>query len=889
MSIAPSVERPVATARMLLLAAPDTDSLLTALAAVDPDSPPGPPGYRGPGPRLGMVDPTPDRLASARRLVAKGKPVRRRADLWFSPRPLLAGGGGVAFVFPGLEGEFTPKVDDVAEYLGVPAPEVSTATLGRHGSSVMSVGRLLDTAVRRLGIRPSAVAGHSVGEWAAMIAGGIVSGAEFDEMVARADLDALRVPGVEFAVLGCAADRVAPELAGRPEIVISHENSANQTVICGPEDAVGEVVAALRARAVICQALPFRSGFHTPMLEPYLGYFREGVPALRMRPAVTPVFSATTAAPFPDDPAAARELCLRHLVEPVRFRQVVRALYSSGVRAFLQLGPGQLGSLIDDTLRHDLPDAEFLVLPANSPHRSGLDQLRRCAVALWTEGAEPDFAALDPSAAQPLPRPEPLPEPVAEALPLPVAEPGRPGFAQLAALGTPLAAEMAGFLDETAKAVAAVLRAADRTETSQVLEVSLRTMPYLRDHCLMRQRPQWPQEEDLRAVVPATTMITHMIEAAERACPGLVAIAAEELKFHRWLLASPPRHVTIEVEHVGAGRVHVRLGDHAEGTVLLGSRRTPPPDAWPPGEDERVPELTAQQIYRQGWMFHGPAFQGLTRSIAVSDRSLRGLITVPPAPGALLDNLGQFLGQWLVENERNRWIALPASIARIDLHAAEPGPGSTVECALRVTDLDADSVTIDGQLCVRGVPVISVRGWVDRRFDSDERAGAVHRMPGTATLSERHPEGWWWVAERWRTLSSRDFYLHRYAGHAECAEYEQLHPVQRRAWLLRLVVVKDAVRGWLWDRGAGPVHPAELRVHQDASGRCRVTGQHGLEVPGLDIAVAQLAEIAVAQVRPAGPGPQPVVEVTDGAPPPGSSRISNPAGLPPRTYHVRSA
>jgi hypothetical protein len=98
----------------------------------------------------------------------------------------------------------------------------------------------------------------------------------------------------------------------------------------------------------------------------------------------------------------------------------------------------------------------------------------------------------------------------------------------------PLAAEMAGFLAHTAEAVATVLRAA-HPDTSgvghrEVLDVSLEAMPYLRDHCLMRQRPGWPQEEDLRPVVPATTMVTHMIEAAERAFPGLVAVAVEDIR-----------------------------------------------------------------------------------------------------------------------------------------------------------------------------------------------------------------------------------------------------------------------------------------------------------------------------------------------------------------------
>lgn len=63
-----------------------------------------------PAARLGIVDPTAKRLALARRAVAQGRPWRGRSDVWFALRPLLgkAGGGKVAFVFPGLEAEFTP-------------------------------------------------------------------------------------------------------------------------------------------------------------------------------------------------------------------------------------------------------------------------------------------------------------------------------------------------------------------------------------------------------------------------------------------------------------------------------------------------------------------------------------------------------------------------------------------------------------------------------------------------------------------------------------------------------------------------------------------------------------------------------------------------------------
>ncbi|MGH3310681.1 MAG: polyketide synthase, partial [Streptomyces sp.] len=61
--------------------------------------------------RLGIVDPTRRRLALARRAVSKGAPWRGRSDVWFSPRPMLgAAGGRTAFVFPGLEAEFDPRV-----------------------------------------------------------------------------------------------------------------------------------------------------------------------------------------------------------------------------------------------------------------------------------------------------------------------------------------------------------------------------------------------------------------------------------------------------------------------------------------------------------------------------------------------------------------------------------------------------------------------------------------------------------------------------------------------------------------------------------------------------------------------------------------------------------
>ncbi|WP_245873279.1 acyltransferase domain-containing protein [Streptomyces phaeoluteigriseus] len=260
--------------------------------------------------------------------------------------------------------------------------------LGRHGLGVVAVGRLLDTALRRTGIVPDAVAGHSLGEWTAMAAGGLYSGDEVDAFMADFDSDSLTVPGLAFGAIGAPAERVLAALRAQEwtgaGLVLSHDNAPGQSMVCGPDAAVEEFVRAFRARGVLSQVLPFRSGFHTPMLEPHLGPIKEAAGRFRLHPPHTPVWSGTTAAPFPEDEARVRELFVRHLLEPVRFRQLSEALHSAGHRVFVQVGPGALGSLVGDTLgAHD-----HLVVAANSSQRTGLAQLRRVATALWVAGAD---------------------------------------------------------------------------------------------------------------------------------------------------------------------------------------------------------------------------------------------------------------------------------------------------------------------------------------------------------------------------------------------------------------------------------------------------------------------------------------------------------------------
>lgn len=414
-STAPVKRRPATVVtepeRVLALAA-DTPARLAELLAADDATvrATAPASGRGARTRLGIVDPTAKRLALARRVVAKRRPWRGRNDVWFTTEPLLATGGKLAFVFPGLEAEFEPRTDGIAEYFGLsrhtgdrPGERYGDAAragdIGRHGIGVFGVGRLLNAALGRMGIVPDAVAGHSVGEWSAMAAGGLYAGEAVDAFLDSFDPDALRVPGVTFAVLGTGAERVLTALAERPDrrIVLSHDNAPSQSMVCGPRADVEEFVQAMRATGVIAQVLPFQSGFHTPMLAPFLDPIRTLAERFDLLlPPRVPVWSGTTAAPYPETEAEVRELFVRHLLEPVRFRLLTQALHDAGFRAFVQMGTGQLASLIGDTLQ----GRDHVAVAANSPHRDGVAQLRRVATALWTEGAPVDPALPRPGAAR---------------------------------------------------------------------------------------------------------------------------------------------------------------------------------------------------------------------------------------------------------------------------------------------------------------------------------------------------------------------------------------------------------------------------------------------------------------------------------------------------------
>lgn len=208
----------------------------------------------------------------------------------------------------------------------------------------------------RLGSKgPEAMAGHSVGEYAALAAAGVISVAEGARLVQRrgelmASAGRAR-PGAMAAVLGLNLDQVreACGAASSPGsvAVVANDNSPGQVVISGDSQAVGkagEIALGAGAKRVI--PLNVSGAFHSPLMREPAAEMAKALAKARFTQGSCPVISNVTAKPV-FDPEEWPSLLERQLESPVLWRDSISYLWSSGVRIFIECGAGEvLGGLI---------------------------------------------------------------------------------------------------------------------------------------------------------------------------------------------------------------------------------------------------------------------------------------------------------------------------------------------------------------------------------------------------------------------------------------------------------------------------------------------------------------------------------------------------------------
>lgn len=216
---------------------------------------------------------------------------------------------------------------------------------------------------RPVGSRPSVpppafVAGHSLGEYSALVAAGAVSFATAVRLVRRrGELMASAHEGAMAAVIGLDMARLeaaCQEARALGPVVIANENAPGQLVISGAHSAVARV-GELAREAGASRVLPLKvsAAFHSPLMQAAAEGLRDSVMRAPLQPAQIPVIANVTAQPLLDPDAIRAEL-IEQVTAPVRWIATVEYMVGAGVDHFVELGPG---TVLSGLLKRIAPDA----------------------------------------------------------------------------------------------------------------------------------------------------------------------------------------------------------------------------------------------------------------------------------------------------------------------------------------------------------------------------------------------------------------------------------------------------------------------------------------------------------------------------------------------------
>ena len=278
-----------------------------------------------------------------------------------------------AYVFPGQGAQAVGMGKDL--YDNVPAAkelfEKANEILGFRITDIMFAGtdeelkqtRVTQPAVflhsvimaKALGVKPDAAAGHSLGEFSALVVAGALSFEDGLKLVSKRAMAMQAAceaqPGTMAAILGL-EDKVVEEICA--SVVAANYNCPGQLVISGAMEAVDaacEKAKAAGARRAL--RLPVGGAFHSPLMEPAKQELEKAIAEAPFQTPVCPVYQNVDAKPY-TDPAAIKANLIAQLTAPVRWTYIVRNMLSDGVTEFTELGPG---SVLQGLIRKVDPNA----------------------------------------------------------------------------------------------------------------------------------------------------------------------------------------------------------------------------------------------------------------------------------------------------------------------------------------------------------------------------------------------------------------------------------------------------------------------------------------------------------------------------------------------------
>jgi [acyl-carrier-protein] S-malonyltransferase len=289
----------------------------------------------------------------------------------------------IAFLFPGQGSQavgmgldFYQEYDVVRELFDM-AEEISKINISKLSfkgpiedltqtvnlqPAVTAVNLACLAAIEKEGVRPDICAGHSLGEYSALSASGIVSREDTFKLVfKRGELmhrEAIRNKGAMHAIIGLSIDEVTEivdQVKKEGVVAVANHNAQKQVVITGSPDPVEKASSMAAARGAKAKPLRVSGAWHSDLIKGAYDEFKDFIESTPFNPPQRPVVFNVTA-DFEKEPDDMRSIMARQLCSPVKWYDSMCKLMEEHVEIFAEVGPGKvLAGLLKKILPEDYP------------------------------------------------------------------------------------------------------------------------------------------------------------------------------------------------------------------------------------------------------------------------------------------------------------------------------------------------------------------------------------------------------------------------------------------------------------------------------------------------------------------------------------------------------
>ncbi|BFV59628.1 type I polyketide synthase [Kitasatospora sp. CMC57] len=239
------------------------------------------------------------------------------------------------------------------------------------------------------GITPTAMLGHSLGEWTAACTAGVFTLPDALHLVAlRGKLMQAQAPG---AMLNVMADRTTIETALTPGLSLAAHNGPRDCVISGPHHAIQTFTTLAEQHGWPTQPVTTSHAFHSTLMTPMTEEFRTAVATVPRQTPTTPFISNLTGTWITDQQATDPHYWAHHILATVEYTTGIQTAATEPGTTLLEIGPGQtLSSLARRTLT-TTHTTTLASLPHKRDQRTPTETIQRTLATLWLTGTTPNW------------------------------------------------------------------------------------------------------------------------------------------------------------------------------------------------------------------------------------------------------------------------------------------------------------------------------------------------------------------------------------------------------------------------------------------------------------------------------------------------------------------